>query len=81
MGRKSAELSEEKKNIIVELSKYVKNKSELARLVGIPRTTITSLLKKVQTTGSTKNVTRKGRRKLFTGRDKNALVRRSNVKI
>jgi len=79
MGRKSAELSDEKKNLIVKLSTTVRKKSELSRLVGIPRTTITSILKKVQATGSTRNIPRKGRPNLFTKRDKNAALRLAKV--
>jgi len=74
MGRKSAELSDEKKNLILKLSTSVKNKSELSRLVRVPRTTITSILKKFRTTGSTRNIHRKGRPNLFTKRDKNAAL-------
>ena len=75
MGRKSAELSEEAKDLIVTLAESVHNKAELSRLLNIPRTTITSVLKKHQQTGSVKNKKRSGRKKTFTARDKTALIR------
>ena len=75
MGWKSAELSEEAKDLIVTLAESVHNKAELSRLLNIPRTTITSVLKKHQQTGSVKNKKRSGRKKTFTARDKTALIR------
>ena len=74
MGRKSAELSEEAKDLIVTLAESVHNKAELSRLLNIPRTTITSVLKKHQQTGSVKNKKRSGRKKTFTARDKTSLI-------
>ena len=75
MGRKSVELSTETKKLIVTLSESVKNKAELSRLLNIPRTTITSVLSKHRSTGSIENLTRNGRKKKFTNRDRNALKR------
>ena len=74
MGRKSAELSEEAKDLIVTLAESVHNKAEHSRLLNIPRTTITSVLKKHQQTGSVKNKKRSGRKKTFTARDKTSLI-------
>ena len=45
MGRKSIELTIETKELIVAMSESAKNKAELSRLLNIPRTTITSVLR------------------------------------
>ena len=50
MSRKGAELSIEMKELIVTLSESVKNKAELSRMLNIPRTTITSILRKYRRT-------------------------------
>ena len=75
MGRKSVELTTETKELIVALSESVKNKAELSRLLNIPRTTITSVLRNYKRTGSVENLKRSGRKKKFTNRDRNALLR------
>ena len=83
MSRKGAELSTETKELVVTLSQCVENKVELSRLLNIPRTTITSVLGKYRRTGTVETLTRSGRKKSFTNRDRNALKRlvRSNRRL
>ena len=50
MSRKGAELSTETKELIVTLSESLKNKAELSRMLNIPRTTITTVLRKYRRT-------------------------------
>ena len=75
MSRKVAELSRHRdqriKNIVT-LSQSVQNKAELSRLLDIRRTTITSVLSKYGRTGTEETLTRSGRKKSFTNRDRNA---------
>ena len=61
--------------MIVQASFHTPCKSELARLFNIPRTTIGSILKKFHHEENVENKPRSGRRKLFSVRDKNAVVR------
>ena len=77
MSRKGAELSTETKELIITLSESVQNKAELSRMLNIPRTTITSVsvLSKYRRTGTVETVTRSGRKRSFTNRDRNALKR------
>ena len=63
MSRKGAELSTETKDLINTLSESVKNKSELSRMLNIPRTTITSVLSKYQRTGTVETLTRSCRKR------------------
>jgi len=60
MSRKGAELSTETKELIVTLSQSVQNKSELSRLLNIPRTTITSVLGEYRRTCTVETLTRSG---------------------
>ena len=69
MGRKNKKLSSEVKELFVESYKSNKNKSELARIFGIPWKTIGSVIKKFKELGSTENQSGRGRKKLFTDRD------------
>ena len=73
MSRKGAELSTETKELIITLSESVKNKAELSRMLNIPRTTLRSVLSKYGRTGTVETLTRSGRKKSFTNRDRNAL--------
>ena len=75
MSRKGAELSTETKQLIITLSESVKNKAELSRMLNIPRTTITSVLSNHRRTGTEETLTRSGRKRSFTNRDRNALKR------
>ena len=51
----------------------MKNKVELSRMLNILRTTITSILSKYRRTGTVETLTRSGRKRSFTNRDRNAL--------
>ena len=53
----------------------MQNKAELSRLLDIRRTTVTSVLSKYGRTGTEETLTRSGRKKSFTNRDRNALKR------
>ena len=53
----------------------MQKKAELSRLLNIPRTTITSVLSKYRRTDIVETLTRSGRKKNFTERDRNALKR------
>ena len=75
MLRKSKELSSEVKKLIVESYKSSKNKSELARIFGIPRRTIGSMIKTFEEFGSTASQSERGRKKLFIDRDSIQLSR------
>ena len=75
MSRKGAELSTETKELIITLSESMQNKAELSRIWNIPRTTITSVLSKYRRTGTVETLTRSGRKRIFTKRDRNALKR------
>ena len=76
MSRKGAELSRATNKIIITLSEIsVQNKAELSRMLNIPRTTITSVLSKYRRTGTVETLTRSGRKRSFTNRDRNALKR------
>ena len=76
MSRKGAELSTETKELIITLSESMQNKAELSRMLNIPRTTITSVLSKYRRTGTVETkLTRSGRKRSFTNRDRNALKR------
>ena len=66
----------ETNELIVTLSQSVQNKAELSRLLDIRRhSTITSLLSKYGRTGTEETLTRSGRKKSFTNRDRNAYRR------
>ena len=53
----------------------MQNKAELSRMLNIPRTTITSVLSNYRRTGTVETLTRGGRKRSFTNRDRNALKR------
>ena len=72
MGRKSTELSVDIRERIIKSYEENKNISELSRL---PRTTIGSVIKKFNQTGSVENRSGRGRKKLFTVRDSTELSR------
>ena len=59
--------------LIITLLESMKNKVELSRMLDILRTTITSVLSKYQRTGTVETLTRSGRKRSFTNRDRNAL--------
>ena len=74
MSRKGAELSTETKELIITLSESVQNKAELSRMLNIPRTNITSVLSKYRRTGAVETLTRSGRKRSFTNRDRKVKV-------
>ena len=64
------------KELIITLSKSVQNKVvRLSRMLNIPRTTLLSILSKYRRTGTVETLTRSGRKRSFTNRDRNALKR------
>ena len=68
--------SEEIPVALIEAYQTEKNKAELGRLLGIPRTTINSILnKKFEVHGSVENRHRSGRKPKFTVRDEVQLAR------
>ena len=73
MSRKGAELSTKTKELIITLSESGQNKAELSRMLNIPRTTIRSVLSKYRRTGTVETLTRSGRKRSFTKKDRNAL--------
>ena len=75
MSRKGAEPSTETKELIITLSESVQNKPELSRMLHIPRTTITRVLSKYRMTGTVETLTRSGKKRSFTNRERNALKR------
>ena len=75
MSRKGAELSTATKKLIITLSESVQNKAELSRMLNIPRTTIPSVLCKYRRTGTVETLTRSGKKRSSTNRDRNALKR------
>ena len=62
------------KKLIVKSTEKEGKLSILTWTFGIPRTAICSVLKKYRATGSVENKPRKGRKKLFTERDDNAVL-------
>ena len=74
-GSRGAELSTETKELSFTLSESGQNKAELSRLLNIPRRAITSVVSKYRRTGTVETLTRSGRKKSFTNRDRNALKR------
>ena len=75
MSRKGSELSTETKELIITPSESVQNKAELSRTLNIPKTTIKSVLSKYRRTGTVETLTRSGRKRSFTNRDRNDLKR------
>lgn len=60
---------------VIEAYKTEKNKAEIGRLLGIPRTTIVSIIKKFEVHGSVENRHRSGRKPKFSVRDEVQLSR------
>ena len=74
MGQKTYELTTETKEVTLTLSESVKIKA-LERVLNIPRPTIRSVLRNYKRTGLVENLRRRGRKKKFTNRDRNSLLR------
>ena len=77
MGRKSEELSDSVKEQIVRASYQVTNVSEVARIFDIPRTTVSSVLKKFRATGSVETRHRSARKTLFGAQRRILLLAKS----
>lgn len=75
MDKRRSELSSTVQELITESYRNNKNKSQLSKILGIPRTTISSVIKKFEESGSIENRSGRGRRSLFTVRDENELSR------
>ena len=75
MGQKSTELSVDIREWIIKSYEENKNISELSRIFGIPKTTIGSVIKKFNQTGSIENRSERGRNKLFPVRNSTELSR------
>ncbi|XP_061168330.1 uncharacterized protein LOC133177281 [Saccostrea echinata] len=75
MGRKGKELDTSVRRMVVKAYKENRNTSELERILGIPMSTIRSIVKKFDETGQVENRRGRGRKKVFTDRDKNKLSR------
>lgn len=63
---------------VIEEYKTEKNKAEMWRLFGMPKTTIVSIIKKIEAHGSVENSHRSGRKLKFSMRDKVHLSRIMN---
>ena len=75
MGRKGKELSIEVRNLIIKSHKTNGNVSNLSRTLGIPRSTVKSVIKKFNQHSDVKNLPGRGRKSLFMERDTNQLSR------
>ena len=73
--RKSEEIQVAVRKKVNEAYHIEKNKAELGRLLGIPRTTINSIIKKFEVHGSVENRHRSGRKPKFNVRDEVQLSR------
>ena len=69
MGRKSTELSEEVKNLIVSLKSENHKTSEIVRLLDISESTVRSVWKKLIQRGNVENLPRIGRPPKLSHRD------------
>lgn len=74
MGRKGKELSSEKKSDIIRLLKDGKSISSISEITKIPRTTINSVIKKFNESGSIENFPRIGRPKKLTDHNERYLM-------
>ena len=72
---KSEEIPVAVRKKVIEAYQTEKNKADLGRLLGIPRTTINSIIKKFEVHGSVENRHRSGRKPKFTVRDEVQLSR------
>ncbi|GIY50056.1 hypothetical protein CDAR_597571 [Caerostris darwini] len=75
MGRKSKETSVSERELILKLRKNGKSYNKISDLVGRPRSTVQSIIKKFAATGKVQNSSRTGRPCLLTSSDRRFLVR------
>ena len=75
MGRKSKELSEDRKQLVVDLKQEGHRNCEIVKLLHIPESTIHSIWKKYNSTGNVENIPRVGRPRKVTRRSEIRLLR------
>jgi transposase len=75
MGRKSKELSEDRKQLVVDLKREGHRHCEIVKLLRISESTIRSIWKKYNTTGNVENISRVGRPRKVTRRGEVRLLR------
>ncbi|GIY91199.1 hypothetical protein CDAR_444371 [Caerostris darwini] len=75
MGRKSKETSVSERELILKLCKNGKSYNKISDLVGRPRSTVQSIIKKFAATVKVQNCSRTGRPCLLTSSDRQFLVR------
>lgn len=75
MGRKSKELSEDRKQLVVDLKREGHRNCEIVKLLHIPESTIRSIWKKYNSTGNVENIPRVGRPRKVTRRGEVRLLR------
>lgn len=79
MGRKSKELTNGVRNLIVDMKMEGKKMSEIENLLGISVSTIRSIWKKYLNTGEINKAKRSGRPSKMSQRDRNWLVRQTKM--
>ena len=75
MDRKSKELSEDRKQLVVDLKREGHRNCEIVKLLHIPESTIRSIWKKYNSTGNVENIPRVGRPRKVTRRGEVRLLR------
>ena len=75
MGRKSKELSEDRKQLVVDLKWEGHRNCEIVKLLHIPESTIRSIWKKYNSTGNVENIPRVGRPRKVTQHGEVRLLR------
>lgn len=75
MGRKSKELSEDRKQMIVDLKREGTRTCEIVKLLHVSESTIRSIWKKFRQRGTVENIPRVGRPKKVTERGEARLIR------
>lgn len=75
MGRKAKEFSNEVKEMVWKMLEDGKTITYVSETFGIPRSTISSLKKRVERRGSIENIPRRGRKSTMTSRDYRILER------
>lgn len=79
MGRKSKELTNDVRKLIVEMKLEGKKTSEIENLLGISESTIRSIWTKYLNTGDFNKAKRSGRPSKMSQRDRNWLVRQTKM--
>ena len=81
MDRKSKELSEDRKQLVVDLKREGHRNCEIVKLLHIPESTIRSIWKKYNSTGNVENIGRVGRPRKVTRRGEVRLLRTVKKRI